>query len=54
MFNLHIIQVMYKIRRGNLNKPWNTDVLMYGKRGENTSNTNMFCAVNSVMTKWPH
>ena len=28
---------------------------MHGERGEDTSNTNMFCAVvTSLMTKWPH
>lgn len=55
MFNLHIIQVMYKIRWG---KPeqilTHGDTCLHGEGGENTSNTNMSCAINSLTTKWPH
>lgn len=47
---------MYKIRKGE--KPEqileHVDTLMHGDKGENTSNTNMFYAINSLMTKWPH
>lgn len=56
MFNLHIIQVIYKIRKGK--KPEqileHVDTFMHEESRENTSNTNRFCAINSLMTKWPY
>lgn len=62
MFNLHIIQVMYKIRglwrwgegKGPEQILEHGDTFTHGRRGENTSNTIMFCAINSLRTKWPH
>lgn len=62
MFNLHIIQVMYKIRElgsgdggRDLNKSWNTEIhLCMGKWERTLQIPNMFCAINSLRTKWPH
>lgn len=57
MFNLHIIQGMYKIRGLGAGGAEQTlehgDTFTHERRGEDASNTNMFCAINSLMTKWP-
>lgn len=49
MFNLHIIQIMYKIGKGQTwTDPGASQHIYAQERGENTSDTNKFYAINSM------